>query len=146
MGLKRFVLCWFAIGTLVGIGSGTLGILGTGPVSGSLMLLGVFGAPVAAYLLVTRRDVDVRQLWLFVGVVYVLGLGPYALFRAYPLLSTFIVRLVLRVIALVGALAVVYLLQRESPAVYGGRKSRKFEFHNRCRWLAGYSIRRCLSV
>ena len=76
-------------------------------------LLGVFGAPVAAYLLVTRRDVDVRRLWLFVGVVYVLGLGPYALFRAYPLLSTFIVGLVLQVIALVGILAVVYYLVYE---------------------------------
>ena len=113
MDLKRFVLCWFAIGMLVAIGSGTLGILATGPVSGSLMLLGVFGAPVAAYLLVTRRDVDVRRLWLFDGVVYILGLGPYALFQTYPLLSTFIVRLVLRVIALVGILAAAYYLVYE---------------------------------
>ena len=113
MGLKQFVLCWFAIGMLVAIGSGTLGVLATGPVSGSLMLLGVFGAPVAAYLLVTRRDVDVRRLWLFVGVMYVLGLGPYALFRAYPLLSSDIVGLVLRVGALVGILAVAYYLVYE---------------------------------
>jgi hypothetical protein len=74
------------------------------------MLLGVFGAPVAAYLFVTRQDVDVRRLWLYVGVVYVLGLGPYALFLAYPLRSTFIVRLMLRVGALVGILAVAYYL------------------------------------
>ena len=113
MGLKQFVHCWFAIGMLVAIGSGTLGLLGTGPVSGSLMLLGVFGAPVAAYLLVTRRDVDIRRLWLFVGVVYVLGLGPYALFQAYPLLSSDIVGLVLRVIALVGVLAGGYYLVYE---------------------------------
>jgi len=110
MNLKRFVLCWFALAALVAIGSGTLGVLSTGPVSGSLMLLGVFGAPVAAYLLVTRRDVDICRLWLYVGVVYVLGLGPYALFQAYPLLSTFIVRLMLRVGALVGILAVAYYL------------------------------------
>ena len=115
MGLKQFVLCWFAIAALVAVGSGTLGILSAGPVSGSLMLLGVFGAPVAAYLLVTRRDVDVRRLWLFVGVVYVLGLGPYALFQAYPLLSSFVIGLMLRVIALVGVLAVAYYL------VYGRR-------------------------
>ena len=113
MSLKQFVLCWFAIGALVAIGSGTLGVLSTGPVSGYLMLLGVFGAPAAAYLLITRRDVDVRRLWLFVGVVYVLGLGPYALFQAYPLLSTFIVRLVLRVGALAGILAVAYYLVYE---------------------------------
>ena len=113
MSLKQFVLCWFAIGMLVAIGSGTLGIVATGPVSGSLMLLGVFGAPVAAYLLVTRRDVDVRRLWLFVGVVYVLGLGPHAFFRAYPLLSSDIVGLMLRVIALVGVLAGGYYLVYE---------------------------------
>jgi len=113
MNLKQFVLCWFAIGALVAIGSGTLGVLSTGPVSGSLMLLGVFGAPVAAYLLVTRRDVDVRRLWLFVGVVYVLGLGPYALFQAYPLLSSFVIGLMLRAIALVGILAVAYYLVYE---------------------------------
>ena len=115
MSLKQFVLCWFALAALVAIGSGTLGVLSTGPVSGSLMLLAVFGAPVAAYLLVTRRDVDVRRLWLYVGVAYVLGLGPYALFQAYPLLSTFIVRLMLRVGALIGILAVSYYL------VYGQR-------------------------
>ena len=113
MSLKQFVLCWFALAALVAIGSGTLGLVSTGPVSGSLMLLGVFGAPVAAYLLVTRRDVDVRRLWLYVGVVYVFGLGPYALFQAYPLLSTFIVRLMLRVGALVGILAVSYYLVYE---------------------------------
>jgi predicted ferric reductase len=115
MGLKQFVLCWLAIGMLVGIGSGTVenGIILTGPVYGYLMLLAVFGAPVAAYLLVTRRDVDVRRLWLFVGVVYVLGLGPYALFQAYPLLSSDIVGLVLRAIALVGILAVGYYLVYE---------------------------------
>ena len=113
MSLKQFVLCWFALAALVAIGSGTLGVLSTGPVSGSLMLLGVFGAPVAAYLLVTLRDVDVRRLWLFVGVVYVFGLGPYALFQAYPLLSTFIVRLMLRVGALIGILAVSYYLVYE---------------------------------
>ena len=115
MGLKHFVLCWFALGALVGIGQGILqyGILSTGPVAGYLMLLAVFGAPVAAYLLVTRRDVNICRLWLFVGVVYVLGLGPYALFQAYPLLSTFIVRLVLRVIALVGILAAAYYLVYE---------------------------------
>ena len=115
MGLKQFVLCWFAIGALVGIGLGTVGngILLTGAASGYLMLLAVFGAPVAAYVLTARRDVDVRRLWVFVGVVYVLGLGPYALFRAYPLLSTSIVRLVLRVGALVGVLAVAYYLVYE---------------------------------
>ena len=113
MGLKQFVLCWFALAALVAIGSGTLGVLSTGPVSGYLMLFAVFGAPVAAYLLVIRRNVDVRRLWLFVGVVYVLGLGPYALFQAYPFLSTFIVRLVLRVGALVGILAVAYYLVYE---------------------------------
>jgi cytosine/uracil/thiamine/allantoin permease len=74
------------------------------------MILAVFGAPVAAYLLVTRRDVDVRRLWQFVGIVYVLGLGPYALFQAYPLLSTFIVGLMLRVGALVGVLTIAYYL------------------------------------
>ena len=117
IGLKQFVLCWFALAALVGIGQGILeyGILSTGLVSGYLMLLAVFGAPVAAYLLVTRRDVDVRRLWLYVGVAYVLGLGPYALFQAYPLLSTFIVRLMLRVGALIGILAVSYYL------VYGQR-------------------------
>ena len=113
MSLKQFVLCWFALAALVAIGSGTLGLLSTGPVSGSLMLLGVFGAPVAAYLLVTRRDVDVRRLWLFVGVVYVFGLGPYELFQAYSLRSTFIVRLILRAGALVGILAVAYYLVYE---------------------------------
>ncbi|PSP50641.1 hypothetical protein BRC75_00305 [Halobacteriales archaeon QH_7_69_31] len=113
MSLKQFVLCWFALAALVAIASGTLGLLSTGPVSGFLMLLGVFGAPVAAYLLVTRRDVDVRRLWLFVAVTYVFGLGPYALFQAYPLLSTFIVRLMLRVGALVGILAVSYYLVYE---------------------------------
>ena len=113
MSLKQYVLCWFALAALVASVSGTLGLVSTGPVSGSLMLLAVFGAPVAAYLLVTRRDVDVRRLWLFLGVVYVLGLGPYALFQAYPLLSTFIVRLMLRVGALVGVLAVSYYLVYE---------------------------------
>ena len=77
------------------------------------MLLGVFGAPVAAYLFVTRRDVDVRRLWLYVCVAYVLGLGPYTLFQAYPLLSTFIVGLALRAGALVGVLAVAYYLVYE---------------------------------
>ncbi|PSQ17432.1 hypothetical protein BRD02_03420 [Halobacteriales archaeon QS_8_69_73] len=110
---ERFVLCWFALAALVGIGSGTLGTLSAGPASVSLMLLGVFGAPVAAYLLVTRRDVDIRRLWLFVSVVYVLGLGPYAFFRAYPLLSSDIVGLALRVIALVGILAAAYYLVYE---------------------------------
>jgi hypothetical protein len=66
--------------------------------------LTVLGAPVAAYLLVTRRDVDVRRLWLFVGVVHALGVGPDALFQAYPFLSTFIVGLLLRVSALGGVL------------------------------------------
>jgi cytosine/uracil/thiamine/allantoin permease len=77
------------------------------------MILAVFGAPVAAYLLVTRRDIDVRQLGLFVGLVYVLGLVPYALFQAYPFLSTFIIGLMLRVGALVGVLAVAYYLVYE---------------------------------
>ena len=113
MSLKQFVLCWFALAALVAIGSGTLGLGSTGPVSGSSMLLGVFGAPVAAYLFVTRRDVDIRRLWLYVGVVYVLGLGPYALLQAYPLRSTFIVRLILRAGALVGILAVAYYLVYE---------------------------------
>ena len=115
MGLKQFVLCWFALGALVGIGQGILqyGILSTGPVAGYLMLLAVFGAPVAAYLLVTRRDVDVRRLWLFVGVMYVLGLGPYALFQAYPFPSSFIIGLMLRAGALVGVLAVTYYLVYE---------------------------------
>ena len=112
MGLKQFVHCWFAIGMLVAIGSGTLGLL-IGPVSGFLMLLAVFGAPVAAYLLATRRNVDVRRLWLFVGVVYALGLGPDAFFRAYPLLSSDIVGLMLRVMALVGVLAGGYYLVYE---------------------------------
>ena len=115
MGLKQFVLCWFALGALVGIGQGIFqyGILSTGLVSGYLMLLAVFGAPVAAYLLVTRRDVDVRRLWLFVGVMYVLGLGPYALFQAYSLPLSFIIGLVLRAGALVGVLAVAYYLVYE---------------------------------
>ena len=115
MGLKQFVLCWFALGALVGIGQGILqyGILSTGPVAGYLMLLAVFGAPVAAYLLVTRRGVDVRRLWLFVGVMYVLGLGPYALFQAYPFPPSFIIGLMLRAGALVGVLAVAYYLVYE---------------------------------
>ena len=45
--------------------------------------------------------------------MYVFGLGPYALFQAYPLLSTFIVGLVLRAGALVGVLAVAYYLVYE---------------------------------
>ena len=113
--LARFGLVWLAISLLGAIGLGTIenGIILTSHVSGYLMLLAVFGAPVAAYLLVTRRDVDVRRLWLFVGVVYVLGLGPYALFQAYPLLSTYIVQLMLRVGALAGILAVSYYLVYE---------------------------------
>ena len=113
--LARFGLVWLAIALLVGIGSGTIenGIILTSPVYGYLVILAVFGAPVAAYLLVIRRDADVRRLWLFVGVVYVLGLGPYALFQAYPLLSTFIVGLALRAGALVGVLAVAYYLVYE---------------------------------
>jgi len=113
--LARFGLVWFAIALLVAIVLATLenGILLIGPVSGYLMLLAVFGAPIAAYLLVIRRDVDVRRLWLFVGFVYVLGLGPYALFQAHPLLSTLIVGLALRVGALVGVLAAAYHLVYE---------------------------------
>jgi hypothetical protein len=115
MGLKQFVLCWVALAALVGIGLGILeyGILLIGPVSGYLMILAFVGAPVAAYLLVTRRDVDVRRLWLFVGVVYVLGLGPYALFQAHPLRSPVIVGLALRVGALVGVLGGGYYLVYE---------------------------------
>jgi hypothetical protein len=114
MGLK---LCWFALAALVSIRQGILeyGILLIGPVSRYLMLLALVGAPVAGYLLVTRRDVHVRRLWLFVGVVYVLGLGPYALFQAYPLPSSVVVGLALRVGALVGVLAGGYYL------VYGQR-------------------------
>ena len=115
MGLKQFVLCWFALAALVGIGLGTIenGIILTSPVYGYLMILAVFGAPVAAYLLVTRQDVDVRRLWLFVGVMYVLGLGPYALFQAYPFPSSFIIGLMLRAGALVGVLAIAYYLVYE---------------------------------
>jgi hypothetical protein len=113
--VARFGLVWLAIALLVAIGVGTIenGIILTSPVYGYLMIFAVFGAPVGAYLLVTRRDVDVRRLWLFVGVVYVLGLGPYALFQAYPLLSTFIVGLALRAGALVGVLAGAYYLVYE---------------------------------
>ncbi len=113
MGLKQFVLCWFALSALVAIGSGTLGIVALGPVAGYLILFAVFGAPAAAYVLTARRDVDVRRLWLFVGVVYALGLGPYALFRAYPRLSTFVVGLMLRIGSLAGVLAAAYYLVYE---------------------------------
>ena len=113
--LARFGFVWLAIALLVAIGLGTIenGIILISPVYGYLMILTVFGTPVAAYLLVTRRDVDVRRLWLFVGVAYALGLGPYAFFRAYPLLSSDIVGLMLRVGALVGVLAVAYYLVYE---------------------------------
>ena len=113
--LARFGLVWLAIALLVAVGLGTIenGIILVSPVYGYLMILAVFGAPVAAYLLVTRRDVDVRRLWLFVGVAYALGLGPYAFFRAYPLLSSDIVGLMLRVGALVGVLAGGYYLVYE---------------------------------
>ena len=113
--LARFGLVWLAIALLVAVGLGTIenGIILISPVYGYLMILTVFGAPVAAYLLVTRRDVDVRRLWLFVGVAYALGLGPYAFFRTYPLLSSDIVGLTLRAIALVGILAIAYYLVYE---------------------------------
>jgi hypothetical protein len=115
MGLKQFVLCWVALAALVSIGLGIVeyGIILIGPVSGYLMLLAFVGAPVAGYLLVTRRDVDVRRLWLFVGVVYVLGLGPYALFQAHPLFPSVVVGLALRAGALIGVLAVAYYLVYE---------------------------------
>jgi predicted ferric reductase len=67
----------------------------------------------AALVSITRRDVGVRRLWLFVGVVYVFGLGPYALFQAYPVLSSVVAGLALRAAALVGVLAVAYYLVYE---------------------------------